>query len=273
MSKDTKSSVKMLSPMVIVPAFAASALVLLAGSPFLSIHIDKVVDKKMEEKLPLMIQAATAKVEDEKAALVIAANLKGWEAAEEGMPEGRNIYGSLDAEFTLVEYSDLECTFCKRFHNTPKDLVDQAGGRINWEWQHLPLGFHNPVSSNASHAALCVSETAGNKAFWAFTDVWFNASGMGGRGYPNPAELAASVGAPSDKFDACMDSGRYKPLIKSQGEKATELGVNGTPGTYVVDNTTGNRVFVRGAQPASALIGAIQQLQGMRESGSKGDES
>lgn len=233
-----------------------------------SSQIDKSVSDKvsaeLKAQLPEAIANATAQLQAEKNALAVEANLSGWESAGNDVPDGRHIYGSLNAEFSLVEYSDLECGFCKRFHTTPKSLVDQAGGRINWEWQHFPLGFHNPVASKASHAAMCVSEVAGNRAFWAFTGSWFEQSAMGGQGVSDVTALAESVGAPADAFNACMESDKFEPAIKQQIAKGTELGITGTPGTFVVDNTTGNRVFVRGAQPTAAFIQAIKQLRDMR---------
>lgn len=227
--------------------------------------IDEKIQHALDTKLPGAIATATANIEAEKTALIVQANLAGWDAASPSTPDNRHIYGALNAEFSLVEYSDFECGYCRRFHDTPKGLADQAGGRINWEWQHFPLGFHNPVSSNASHASMCVSELAGNRAFWAFTGAWFKASGMGGKGVEDITALAASVGAPAKDFEACMDSERYKQAIEQQIEKGAAMGVTGTPGTFVVDNSTGNRVFVRGAQPASSLIQAIKQLQDMRQ--------
>ncbi len=243
---------------------ATTGTTLLIGSAYMESKIEHQVQSALEAQLPGAIAAATSQIEAEKNALKIQASLSGWEAAQDDVPSGRNIYGSLNAEFTLVEYSDLECGFCKRFHTTPKGLVDQAGGRINWEWQHYPLGFHNPVSSTGSHAALCVSDIAGNRAFWAFTNGWYEKSGMGGQGVSDIEALASSVGAPKDEFNACMASEKFKPVIEQQIAKGTELGVTGTPGTFVVDNTTGNRLFVRGAQPASALIQAIKQLRDSR---------
>lgn len=257
----------------ILAAVPVSLVVMAAASPLIMAKIESTVETKLEERIPALLRAATDEAEKEKQMLVVEANLKGWELAEEGMPENRNIYGSPDAEFSLVEYSDFECSFCKRFHDTPKKMVMDTAGRVNWEWQHLPMPFHNPVSTNASHASLCVSETAGNRAFWAFTDLWFSTSGQGGRGVPDVTALAEGVGAPAAEFTACMDSGKYNSVIEAQGKKAAELGVTGTPGTFVVDNTTGNRLFVRGAQPASALIGALRQLQDMRETSAKEGDS
>jgi protein-disulfide isomerase len=256
----------------VIPALAAGflfslttvAVTLAIGSTQIQKQVGEQVEEALQSKLPEAIALATSKVEAEKSALQVQVNLTGWEAAPDQVPDGRHIYGSLNAEFTLVEYSDLECTFCQRFHSTPKGLVDQAGGRINWEWMHYPLGFHNPVASKGSHAALCVSELAGNRAFWAFTDGWFKTSGMGGKGVSDIEALAAGVGAQAEDFNACMASEKFKPVIEQQVAKGTEMGVTGTPGTFVVDNTTGNRLFVRGAQPATALIQAIKQLRDSR---------
>lgn len=263
MTSDFKSRL----PVIFATALAVAGLGVGAGvllKPVISNMIDQKIATEVTRVLPEAIKAATAKIEAEKTALEVQAALSGWDEAIEGMPEGRNIYGSLSAEFTLVEFSDLECGFCKRLHPTAKSLVEQSGGRINWEWRHFPLSFHNPSASGGAHAAMCVSELAGNKAFWAFTGAWFKTSGMNGNGVADVTQLASSVGAPAVEFNACMESQRYQDSIEKQIAEGAELGVTGTPGTFVVDNTTGNRVFVRGAQESSAYIQAILQLRDMR---------
>lgn len=238
---------------------------LLVGYPFAEHRISKGIEQAMAEQLPAAMQAAAEQHEQEKLALVVQASLKGWEGAQEQIESGRHIYGAPDADFTFLEYSDLECTFCQRFHSTPKDMVDQTAGRVNWEWKHYPLGFHNPVSSNASHAALCVSELAGNRSFWAFTQAWFDSSSMGGRGVSNIEDIAVKVGAPRAEFTSCMDSQRYENTIKAHIAEGSAAGVTGTPGTFVIDNTNGNRRFVRGAQPPQALLAALKELQEQRQ--------
>lgn len=49
-----------------------------------------------------------------------------FEATPEKVEDGKHIYGDLDARFTLVEFSDMECPFCKQFHDTPKQIVDAS---------------------------------------------------------------------------------------------------------------------------------------------------
>lgn len=244
--------------MSVVALTAAATLVI--SALVTEYRINNGIDKALAEQLPAALQAAEQQHEQEKLALVVEANLKGWEAAVE-IESGRHIYGSPTAEFTFLEYSDLECTFCQRYHSTPKDMVDQTAGRVNWEWRHFPLGFHNPAASNASHASLCVSELAGNRAFWAFTQLWFDNSAMNGRGVANIEELAQKVGTSREEFTACMDSQRYQDTIKAHIAEGAAAGVTGTPGTFVIDNTNGNRRFVRGAQPPQSLLEALKELK------------
>ncbi|SIR00188.1 DsbA family protein [Aquipseudomonas alcaligenes] len=211
------------------------------------------------------VQKVLAQIEEEKITSQVEANLKPWSLAHKQTIDGRHIYGSPEAEFTLVEFSDLECGFCKRLHETPKMLVEQAKGKINWEWHHFPLQFHDPAATTGAEAAECVGEIAGNQAFWAFTGQWFTQSKMNGQGVENIGSIARMVGAEEKAFTECLNSGKYQQLVKKQIEKGIELGVTGTPGTFVVDNTTGNRLLVKGAQPPQAFLQAVEQLVKMRE--------
>ncbi len=228
-------------------------------------YTDMAVSKAVSEQLPQAVAKTLQDREDQAVSAAKAKILSNWKAAADKSIKGRHIYGSLDAEFTLVEFSDLECPFCKRFHDTPKQLVDQSQGRINWEWQHYPLQFHNPTADVAAHASECVGEVAGNQSFWAFTGEWFSRSQLNGQGVEDIERLAREVGAPLDAYKTCMESGKYKELIQAQTEKGSIMGVTGTPATVVVDNVSGNTLLVKGAQSPKVIIETMTQLISLRE--------
>lgn len=229
------------------------------------IYTDNAVKTALVEQLPGAVSQSLKDLELEKINAAKAKIMSKWNGAADRTGGGRHIYGSKDAQFTLVEFSDLECPYCKRFHDTPKQMADKSEGRINWEWQHYPLAFHNPVAEVAAHASECVGEIAGNKAFWAFTGEWFARTQLNGQGVEDVERLVQEVGAPVDAYRQCMESGKYQTLIEGQVKKGTNMGVTGTPATVVVDNMTGNKLLVKGAQSTQVLLQTMQQLVKMRD--------
>ena len=83
--------------------------------------------------------------------------------------------GSKNARFVLVEYSDFECPFCKRFHPTAQQLLDEYKGEIAWVYRHFPLTSLHAKAQKAAEASECVYEQRGDSAFWKFADLLFDA--------------------------------------------------------------------------------------------------
>ncbi|WP_423839427.1 DsbA family protein [Vibrio cholerae] len=128
--------------------------------------------------------------------------------------------------------------FCKRFHDTPKQIVDASKGNVNWQWKHMPLDFHNPAAHKEALAAECIAEQKGNRGFWVFVnDIFHHTQGNGG-GVADLASVVTGVGADLDAFRECLGSGKYEDKVEADIQKAKSYGVNGTPATFVVDNHT-----------------------------------
>ncbi|MCX6754383.1 MAG: thioredoxin domain-containing protein [Candidatus Nomurabacteria bacterium] len=81
-----------------------------------------------------------------------------------------HIIGSISAPITIVEYSDLECPFCKRFGGTAKQLVAESNGNVAWVYRHWVV--HQGALPKAV-AAECVAKLKGNDAFWKYVDLVF----------------------------------------------------------------------------------------------------
>jgi len=141
------------------------------------------------------------------------------------------------AKVVLVEYSDLECPFCKRFHQTTNQVLDNYGGKVALVWRSYPLPFH-PSAQKAAETAECVAQNAGNKAFWQYLKLYFDKTDSSGTGV-SPKQmllLAQKAGANKLKVADCIKQGAIAKSIKNSINAGSAAGISGTPGTMVVVN-------------------------------------
>ena len=169
------------------------------------------------------------------------------------------IRGNKDAQILWVEYSDLECPFCKRLHDSGaiKNLEAKYGNKMAFSFKHYPLPFH-PTALPAALNAECVGELGGSTKFYAFVEGIFS------KGTPTQAEIDGvlkDIGVDAKKVQACVESGKYKDKITaSQNEGSNKFGVNGTPGNVLINTKTGKYEVVSGAQPEANFDAAITRL-------------
>ena len=168
-----------------------------------------------------------------------------------------HIRGDKNAKVTLIEYSDYECPFCKRFHPTMQQALQEYDGKVRWVYRHYPLNFHANAQKEAE-ASECANELGGNDAFWAYSDKIFELTQSNGTGLPltSLVPMAKELGLDETKFKTCLDSGKYAVHVQDDMDGGAKAGVSGTPGTIVVD-ASGNAQLVSGAVPYSSLKAAI----------------
>lgn len=85
------------------------------------------------------------------------------------------VLGNKNAPVTIIEYSDIDCPFCRRHHPTLQDIVEDYNGRVNWVYRHLPLDALHPLARSKAEATECAGAEEGNDAFWSLLDA-FNES-------------------------------------------------------------------------------------------------
>ena len=176
-----------------------------------------------------------------------------------------HVRGNPDAPVKIVEYSDTECPFCKRFHSTMQEVMNEYGkdGKVAWVYRHFPLDQLHSKARKEAVALECANEQGGNDKFWSYADRLYEIT-PANNGL-DPAELpkiAEYVGLDVGKFNSCLTSGKFTKHIEDDVQNATATGGNGTPWSIVVDKN-GKKYPLSGAQPYASVKQLIDlALQG-----------
>lgn len=180
--------------------------------------------------------------------------------AELALRDDDHIRGNANADVVLLEWSDLECPFCKRHHDSMNQIMKDYEGKVAWVYRYYPLDFHT-YSKKESEAAECANEIAGAQGFWSFVDEVFKVSN--GNNYLDRAKLdpiAKSAGIDAAKFSACLDSGRMAGRVQKDIESGVRAGVQGTPFTVAFNKKTGKQTVINGALPLVNIKAQLAQV-------------
>lgn len=145
--------------------------------------------------------------------------------------------GPASAPIELVEFSDFQCPFCFRAHPTVKQVLDTYGAKIHFVYRNYPLPNH-PNARPAAEASQCANEQG---KFWPYHDRLFGDPSK--LGDSDLKASAAALGLDTGKFNACVDSHKYKERVEADMQAGVEAGVNGTPAFFI------NGRMLSGAQP------------------------
>ena len=173
-----------------------------------------------------------------------------------------HIRGNPDAPVKVVEYSDFECPFCKRFHPTMKRVMDEYGkdGQVAWVYRQFPLDQLHPVKARREAAiSECVAEIGGNDAFWQFADMFFEVTPSNNRTDLETVipDIIGKLGLSQSAIDECVASGRYDTHIQDDVDNAIASGGRGTPWSIVV-GPNGETFPLSGAQPYASVKQLIE---------------
>jgi protein-disulfide isomerase len=146
--------------------------------------------------------------------------------------------GPDDAPITIVEFSDFQCPFCRRFQqDTYQSLLDAYPGKIRFVYRNLPLTSIHPNAMPAAIASLCAND---QNAYWPYHDKLFANDTLDEATY---IQHATDLGLDVDTFTACLASGSHDAFIKQDMDFSLSLGVQSTPTFFI------NGLAIVGAQP------------------------
>lgn len=166
------------------------------------------------------------------------------------------VRGDSNAKIVLIEYSDLECPYCARFHPTAQQAIQEFDGQLAWVYRHFPLDSIHPDARKLAEATECAAEQGGNDAFWGMIDGIYEA----GPEIENINVVAGQLGLDVNALNECLDSGKMAENVQNDYQSGLTAGVRGTPGNILLNTETGDTLVVPGAVPFETLQQNINQM-------------
>ena len=156
--------------------------------------------------------------------------------------------GPEDAPITIIEFSDYQCPFCRRWHQEVyQSLLAAYPGKIKLVYRHLPLTSIHPDAFPAAEAAMCAGE---QNAYWQYHEKLFASELLGTEVYK---QYAQELGLDVTTFEACITDHKYQQAIQEDSDFAVNLGVRSTPTFFV------NGLAIVGAQPLEVFKQVIDK--------------
>jgi protein-disulfide isomerase len=200
--------------------------------------------------------------------LVLAAGCAAAPAPPDGETEADaaaaapfNELGSRDAQVLIIEFSDLQCSFCARhasqtFPELRRNYIDT--GKIRYAARDLPLPMHRHAVP-AAVAARCAGEQG---KFWEMRQAIYLARG---RLDQEPyAQMAGELGLDVERLEACRRDGRQLEKVRADAALAAAEGLSSTP-AFVIGRIVGDEFHgetLVGAKPYAVFAAKIDSLLG-----------
>jgi len=167
--------------------------------------------------------------------------------------------GRETAPVVLVEFTDFECPYCKKFHDTTfpelkRKYIDT--GYVRYVSRDLPLPIHQHALK-AAQAARCAGE---QNNYWQAREVLFSISpNLNREAIPKALQ---NLPLDQDKLRTCLDGDKFVDDIRQDISDAESVGVQGTPGFILGTKEGSEGVRISGAQPFAAFDRELKVMLG-----------
>lgn len=152
------------------------------------------------------------------------------------------VRGASKPKFYIVEYSDTECPYCIKFHQTLKQVLQSYPNDIAWVYRFSPIPALHQYATSEAVAAHCVGKINGSIDFWRYLDRIFDTTqGNDSLDQIKLDEYAAELGVNSSSFATCRQSADSLKRVSDDIADARRAGLQGTPYSLIL-NTKGEVV-------------------------------
>jgi protein-disulfide isomerase len=235
--------------------FAALALLL----PGAAVHaddaldearIEKILTKLLQEKPDLVIDAIRAyqareeqaKIDEQRKQVTAQKN------AIHGNPKDPYV-GNPDAKYTVVEFFDYRCGYCKRSLKTVLDLVERNKD-VKVVFKEFPILGEDSIA--ATRVSLAVQHVA-PQHYRAFHTEALHFRGT--LNLDSAKKIAVDLGVNKDVLENAMKDDAIKAAIQANYDLAEALNIRGTPAFVIGDEV------VPGAISLESLEALIAKLR------------
>ena len=137
--------------------------------------------------------------------------------------------GLKDAPVTIIEFSDFQCTYGKRyFDETLPMILSNYSDKIQYVYRDFPVGSIHPNSTKVAEASQCAFEQG---KFWEYHDMLYKNQGK--QELADLKAYAVVLGLDENAFNLCLDSGKYAGEVEKDVADGKSYGVYGSPTFFI----------------------------------------
>ncbi len=171
------------------------------------------------------------------------------------------VKGNRNADLVIVEFSDTECPFCKRFHEVMNKLIDAKGDKIAWVYRHFPLDQLHAKARTESEAVACAVKIGGpDKGFKYLDRLMELTPSNDGLDLKLLPEFAKYADIDVQAFNKCLENRETKDWVEKDYQEAIASGGRGTPHNIIIYKD--QKMAVPGALPYEQMEKLVDDLLG-----------
>lgn len=174
---------------------------------------------------------------------------------------GNPMMGKKDAPVTLIEFSDYQCPFCKRFfQSTLPTLKTQyiETGKVRYVFRDFPLDRIHPQARKAAEAARCAGD---QDKYWEMHDLLFQ--NQKALQVDKLKAYGRRLGLDPSAFAGCLEKSKYAAKVQQDLKDGVTAGIRGTPGFFIGKTRSDDTIqgtLISGALPPRVFRQAIESL-------------
>lgn len=176
-----------------------------------------------------------------------------------GMTMGGDYYhGDPNAKVVVIEFSDFQCSFCRKHTTETQPILDEQfvdTNQVLWVFKHFPLSIH-PQAPAAGAAAECAADQG---KFWEMHTLLFASTESWSISDPTPvfSDLAQQLALNVDEFTTCLAGESAAQRVQEDMDAGLPF-VRGTPTFIVLYEGQGS--IIPGALPAERFTTILQEV-------------